>query len=258
MRIIAAISKSERLWRRVVATVAILVLLACAFRAISKPTDGDFKLHWELGHRFLTGEFLYSGGLDVPYPPFWALAHAPAALLPMPVAKTMLFPLGIGALILLLQIVRRLAAATGAFSLDARRAFWAGVIALVLAAQYVIRDMAELGVNTALVALSWLGIYLWRQRRDLAGGASLGMAIALKCTPLIFIAYFLWKRQWRMVAASSITAILFTLSPMLWQGPTSYLDHTTTWFVNVWRGFGGSDPSVGVLGPEPLQNRSLR
>src|SRR5438067_3660971 len=258
MHITTAISKRERSWRRLVMAAAILVLLICAFRAIYKSADGDFKLHWELGRRFLAGKFLYADGLDVPYPPFWALAHAPAALLPMPIAKAVLFPLGIGALALLLEILRRLAAATQAFPLDDARAFWVAAIALFFAAQYVIRDMAELGINTVLVALSWLGIYLWSQRRDIAGGVSLGVAIALKCTPAIFVAYFLWKRQWRMVAASGMAAVLFTLAPMLWQGRVSYSNHITTWLVSAWKGFGGSDPSLGVLGPEPLQNRALR
>ena len=160
---------------------AILIVLASAFRAISKSWDGDFKRHWEFGRRFLAGEFLYTGGHDLPYPPFWGTAHAPAALFAMPIAKALLFPIGIAALALLLGTLRRLAAP--AFSLDRTRAFWLPALAMVLAGRYVIRDLAELGVNTALVALSWLAIYLWTQRRDLLAGTSLGMAIALKCTP---------------------------------------------------------------------------
>ena len=259
-------------WRRIAATAAILVLLVCAFRAITRATDGDFKLHWEFGRRFLAGEFLYAGGLHVPYPPFWAMAHAPFALLPMPVAKTLLFPLGVAALWLLLRLLRTLAGGVAtrrpvgrpglqfdaAFSLDAKRAFWVAALALMMAGRYVIRDLAELGVNTALVALTWLAIYLWTQRRDFLAGTSLGFAIALKCTPAIFAAYFLWKRQWKMFAITSVAALLFTLAPILWQGPSVYRTHMARWSANVGRGFGSVDPSVGVLGPEPLQNMALR
>ena len=232
------------------------MLFGCAFRAISKPWDGDFKLHWESGRRFLAGEFFYTGCHNVPYPPFWAMAHAPAALLSMPIAKVILFPLGIAALAFLLGTLRRLAAT--AFSLDQTRAFWVTVLAMLLAGRFVIRDMAELGVNTALVAFSWLAIYLWTQRRDLLAGTFLGMAIALKCTPAIFIAYFLWKRQWRMVATTCAATALFTLAPIVWQGPDSYWNHMSTWSMNAWKGFGSVDPSIGVLGPEPLQNMALR
>src|SRR3954462_278822 len=109
-------AKHEIFWRRAFIAIAIFALLACAVRAISRPADGDFKLHWEFGRRFLAGEFLYAGGMHIPYPPFWAMAHAPAALLPMPIAKAILFPVGVGALLLLLYILRRLAG--GAFKIE--------------------------------------------------------------------------------------------------------------------------------------------
>lgn len=243
-------------WRRIVGVIGILVLLGCAFRVVARPLDGDFKLHWEFGRRFLAGEFLYTGGMHLPYPPLWAMAHAPAALLSMPVAKALLFPVGVAALLFLLRLLRALAGP--AFDLDRRRAFWAATFALVLAGRYVIRDMAELGVNTLLVTLTWLAIQLWTQRRDLLGGMSLGLAVALKCTPAIFVGYFLWKRQWKMFASSCVAALLFTLAPILWQGPTAYRQHMQTWVGNVWQGFGNTNPATGVLGPEPLQNMALR
>ncbi|MEP6821076.1 MAG: glycosyltransferase family 87 protein [Chthoniobacterales bacterium] len=245
------------LWRRRTAgVVGILVVLGCAFRVVARPLDGDFKLHWEFGRRFLAGEFLYTGGMHLPYPPFWAMAHAPAALLPLPLAKTLLFPVGVAALLLLLRLLRLLASPT--FALDRTRAFWVATLALVLAGRYVIRDMAELGVNTLLVTLTWLAIYLWVQRRYLLGGTSLGLAVALKCTPAIFVGYFLWKRQWKMFGSSCVAALLFTLAPILWQGPTAYREHMHTWVGNVWQGFRNVNPATGVLGPEPLQNMALR
>src|SRR6187455_2170958 len=110
MPIAPAFSKREPLWRRVVIAAGILVVFASGFRAISKAWDGDFKLHWEFGRRFLAGEFLYASGHDIPYPPFWGMAHVPAALLPMGLAKAILFPFGIVALVALLWTLRRLAA----------------------------------------------------------------------------------------------------------------------------------------------------
>lgn len=250
------IAARERWGRHFVGLAGLLVLAAAALRALTRVMDGDFKLHWEFGRRFLAGDFLYTGGLHLPYPSFWAMAHAPAALVSLPVAKALLFPVGVAALLFLLWTLRRLA--TSAFQLEPRHAFWAATIALLLAGRYILRDMAELGVNTALVALSWLAIYLWRERREMLAGSALGFAIALKCTPAIFAGYFLWKRQWRMFAISSAAALLLTVAPMLWQGPTAYRDHMAFWGANVWHGFDNVNPSVGVLGPEPLQNMALR
>ena len=73
----------------------------------------------------------------------------------------------------------------------------------------VVRDLTECGVNTLLVAYCWLGVYLWSRGRDIAGGVSLGLAMALKCTPALFWVYFLWKRQWRMAVATAVAAVAF-------------------------------------------------
>ncbi len=184
------------------------------------------------------------------------MAHAPIALLPLPLAKALLFPLGVAAVLFLLRLVRVMAESAGL--LAPPQAFWAATIALLLAGRFIIRDLAELGVNTELVALTWLAIFLWRRGRDLPAGISLGLAIALKCTPAIFAGYFLWKRQWRMFAFSTLAALTFTLAPILWQGPTLYRQHMSFWLGNAWQGFGNPDPSRGVLGPEPVQNMALR
>jgi alpha-1,2-mannosyltransferase len=131
------------------------------------------------------------------------------------------------------------------------------VLALILASRYVIRDMAELGVNTSLVLLTWLAIYLWRQRRDALAATSLGAAIALKCTPALFAAFFLWKRQWRMAGLTAAAATCFTLAPILGQGPTSYFEHMRTWVSNTWHATGSGDPGEVTLGADPVRNMSL-
>ncbi|HEV3409477.1 MAG TPA: glycosyltransferase family 87 protein [Chthoniobacterales bacterium] len=231
-----------------------VVLAVCAARAIYKPEDGDFKLHWEFGRRFLAGEFLYTGGHHLPYPPFWAMAHAPVALVPLPIGKALLFPIGVAALLALLSILRRLGAP--AFRLSATEAFWAAAFALLLASRYVIRDMAEVGVNTALVLLTWSAIYLWRQERDALAAMSLGAAVALKCTPAIFAAFFLWKRQWRMAAFTAFAAFCFTFAPVVWQGPPQHAAHMRTWLTNAWR-LGGGDPAAAMMESKLVRNMSL-
>ena len=49
---------------------------------------------------------------------------------------------------------------------------------MLVAIQFLARDLAECGVNILLIALAWFGIYAWTRHRDWLGGASLGLAIA--------------------------------------------------------------------------------
>src|SRR6266404_9303366 len=108
MRLPPFIAERERLWRRTVLALGVAVLLGCAARAMMKYDEGDFKLHWETGRRFLAKEFLYTGGHDFPYPPFFGVIFAPTALLPMPIAKAVFYPVGVAALLGLLWTMRRL------------------------------------------------------------------------------------------------------------------------------------------------------
>src|SRR2546421_8123012 len=110
MRIPPALARHELRWRRIAIAAAVMVLVGCAIRAFLRIHDGDFKIHWETGRRFLAGEFLYAQGHDFPYPPILGMLFAPAATLPMAVAKVLFYPLGVAALLILLETLRRLVA----------------------------------------------------------------------------------------------------------------------------------------------------
>jgi hypothetical protein len=257
MQIPAVFARNEPLWRRVAVGLGILVLAMCAARAlILHPEDSDFKVHWGTGSRFLAGEFLYANGADFPYLPILGMVFAPAALFTMPVAKAICYPLGVVALLLLLWILYRLI--RPALQLTETQAFWAATIASVLALRFIVRDQAELGFNTIIAALTWLGVYLWTQRRDLLAGASLGLAIAIKCTPAIFLGYFVWKRQWRLAICTTGAILFFTVLPIVWQGPASWTFHLKSWAGNATHGISGTGTGFEANEVYRVTNLSFR
>jgi hypothetical protein len=89
-------------------------------------------------------------------------------------------------------------------------------------------------------------------------GSCLGLVIALKCTPALVLAYFGLKRQWRLVFAAAMITVSCTLMPAIRQGASQYRLHMSIWAAHVQRAVQISDPSRGVLGEEPVQNKSLR
>src|SRR3954464_11458275 len=161
MRVPRIIARHEVQWRRVAVAAAGIILIGCAVRAFGRIHDGDFKIHWETGRRFLAGEFLYTGGHDFPYPPILGMLWAPAAALPITVSKIVCYPLGIVTLLVLLWTVSRLV--VPAFRLGRGAAFWTMALAIALDIRFILRDQAEVGFNTAIAALIWLGVYLWRR-----------------------------------------------------------------------------------------------
>lgn len=245
----------RRPWKRTAIIIGLVIWAIKGFW-IAGTDRGDFNLHYELGRRVAAGTFIYRNGLDYPYPPFWALMHAPLTVVPMHAAQLLLFPLFLVVFTVLMRVLQRLAGEHWPLGRDA--AFWTATVAVLLTSRYLVRDMPECGVNLTLVALSWLAIFLWTRRKEWLGGLSLGFAISLKCTPLFFLAYFGWKRQWKMFATTSVFTCVFCLSPALFMGPTLFKKSVDFWSMMAWRGVGVADPSHGVLGPEPLQNDSLR
>ena len=240
--------------RSLVIIIGASIVLVQWISTMLKP-HGDFSRHWEFGRRFVHGEFLYTNGLDIPYPPFFAMAYAPLSLVPLQVAKPIFFLFGFFSLIAVLWILDRLAEATIKVRNGYR--FWIIAGALLITSRFVVRDFDDGGQNLILLALTWGAVYFWTRGRDFVGGASLGLATALKCTPALFIVYFAWKRQWRIAGIALVSAAVFTLVPALWQ-TSGYPVHMRSWIGNVVQGVSQPDPSIGVLGPEQLQNKSLR
>ena len=81
--------------------------------------------------------------------------------------------------------------------------------AILLALPAIIGDLSHNNVNIFILFLVAACLELYRHGRDSASGLVLGFAIACKVTPLLFLAYFAWKRAWRVVAACVVGLVLW-------------------------------------------------
>ena len=75
---------------------------------------------------------------------------------------------------------------------------------------------------------------------------------------MAFIAYFLWKRQWKIALASAMFTALFTLLPVTIMGTKAYWQAERYWAHQLWLGIYNPDPSYTVMGPDRVGNLSLR
>jgi len=140
----------------------------------------------------------------LPTPPLSLLILAPFTWLSRPAAQfawvCVKLPLAGLVFAFALAIVRRCGAQ---LTPSARR--------LVLAGWWlpVVLDMQEGQTNFVALLPLMAGLYLAQDDRpwpDVAAGLLLGLAIAVKVTPAIFAAYFLWKRRWT-IAASALAGV---------------------------------------------------
>ena len=66
---------------------------------------------------------------------------------------------------------------------------------------------------------------------DLLAGLILGLAISYKVTPGLFLAYFLYKREWKTVAATLLGVFVFLfVVPSMVIGPEFNYECLTTWW----------------------------
>lgn len=225
-----------------------IVLLAWLYRAafLPKAPGGDFHNHREWGGRLLDGTFLYADGANTPYPPFWAVPHAPFALLSEPLAFALYRGLGLVALTVLIRLLTRDVPSVA-------RQMLVVFLVLLTARSFILRDLDDGGPNLIVLALAWSGMVLGLRGRAALGSACLGIAIALKCTPAIFLVYLVVKRRFRLALGTLGMALLFSLLPVLWQGPHGYLEHLQQWTAHLQMGW-RAPPGWGALGPEELKN----
>ena len=144
-----------------------------------------------------------------PLPPLSLLFLAPLTVLSRPNAQ-------------FIWVCLKLPLACLAFALSTRLVTRAGqrltgsAIALILACWWlpIVLDMQQ-GQMNFLVLVPLVAALAIAQNdtpvSDAAAGGLIGLAVAIKVTPLIFAGYFFWKRRWIVTAAAASSLLVWLL-----------------------------------------------
>lgn len=189
-----------------IAFAAVLVFLVVGMSVkyaakIDKPGDGGLQsrsafLRWRsMIHELFAGTNIYVGVHEYPNPPIMAIVLKPFADLPPKLGALSWF---------YAKVLMAVLAAIGIFRLtgplpDGRGAV-ARAIAILLALPPILGDLSHNNVNIFILFLVAGCLEAYRRRWDFTAGLTLALAIACKITPLMFLAYFLYKRAWKTAA----------------------------------------------------------
>jgi arabinofuranan 3-O-arabinosyltransferase len=182
--------------------LAVLAYAHTVFVALNQRSGVDFGVLYRGATHFLSGQPVYS---DVGYvfPPSGALLTAPLGWFDQDTAHL---------LIVLLGAVCAPVAGGLALRLAGQR--WTGPLGagvlLVLALSETVTNTLQFGnINTLLAVFEVAALGLQLQRRDLASGSMLGIALAIKPVMGLLLLLPLLGRRWRaVVAAVVIPAVL--------------------------------------------------
>ncbi|MDH6195053.1 alpha-1,2-mannosyltransferase [Mycobacterium frederiksbergense] len=203
----------------------------------------DIDVYRMGGRAWLDNRPLYSdsaafhtqGGLDLPftYPPLAAIAFAPFAWLSLPAASVAITATTLILLVVLIVIVlTRLNVwpdTTVTFEPAWLRRCWLAIALVVPAVIWLepIRSNFEFGqINVVLMTLVVADCV--PRRTPWPRGLLLGLAIALKLTPAVFLLYFLLRRDVRTLVRTAASAVLATLAGFVlaWTDSVEYWTET--------------------------------
>ena len=199
----------------------------------------DIDVYRMGGRAWLDGRALYSddtsfhtqGGIDLPftYPPLAAIAFFPFALLPLPVASA-----AITVTTLLLLVVSTVIVLTrldvAADRPEARWIrCWLAVAIVAPAVLYLepLRSNFDFGqINVVLMTLVIADCV--PRRTPWPRGVLLGLAIALKLTPAVFLVYFVLRRDGRALLTVAVSVVVATLAgfALAWRDSVEYWTKT--------------------------------
>jgi len=159
--------------------------------------------------------------------PMAALWFSPLALMDRTTGMVVRYSIATAGLVLMFVLLRRMTAPqTNRSRVDH---VLTSIIAVTLALQFVLYDLDDGGPQAILLTLLIAGAYaVWRGRARTAA-VLIGLAAALKVTPLLFILFFAWKRQYRLAAMTLAAFAVWVALPILWMGPSDWWSHQQEW-----------------------------
>lgn len=216
-------------WRVVQLLIVVAAARACWQLFGHIPYRIDVDVYRMGGRAWLDGRPLYAdgamfhtqGGLDLPftYPPLSAIAFSPLALVSLPVASVAITAITLLLLVVSTQIVlNRLAVWPG-------RTWWlaAAITAVSVTTLEPIRANFAFGqINVVLMALVIADCV--PRRTPWPRGILLGLAIALKLTPAVFLLYFVLRRDGRatLIAVGSFATATLLGFALAWRDSVEY------------------------------------
>jgi hypothetical protein len=192
----------------------------------------DFTVYRDAAAAVLHGQDPYVihnvRGWNYVYPPPFSIVMVPFALLPLPVSVLAWYFVCAALTVSAVSMAGRLA--TNGIAGERKKLAIIFIPALIVAVWFGV----GLTRGQASVLMSWLviaAIFFEKKGRTAAGAACLGGAVLLKAFALTLLCYYIWRRKWKM-AAASIAAIILggLLLPSAvwgWRGNLHYIGEWT-------------------------------
>jgi len=206
--------------RYVYAITLSLVLLGLAVPFVMRHNNGDWENSYlPAAQHMRAGESIYQDGYT--YPPFMAWVAVPFTHWPRTTGRVVLYAANVIAILTILVVAWRL---TGGRRLDGAppvsiREHWIAGLGLLTGIYYLLDGLSNQQTDLVVVAVLMAGCALVVRGRDLAAGAMIGLAAAMKTTPLLWVPYLAWRGRGRAAMLVVVVAVGVNVLPDLTHPP---------------------------------------
>ncbi|MEC7583036.1 MAG: glycosyltransferase family 87 protein [Planctomycetota bacterium] len=209
-----------------------------------------------MGDLLLRGEDIYDAappGINT-WPPFFSLLTTPFALLSYlsaQLARAVWLLLNFALFLVVMDLISQRVLGT---RLKLRKD-GAGtplsspllLVPILLTHRFIIGNFEHLQVNIAIFALTLAGMHWQDTGRVVRGGVAIGLAIAMKVMPVVFVPYLLYRRRFLAATVATLAAAAFSLSPALLFGWDQFVDYVVAWRAAIEPGWGVSTMNQSIF-----------
>ncbi len=198
----------------------LLILIAAAAyypRFVKDPVG--MEMYPQAAFCLLHGQMLQVCDNGFTYPPIFAFLMLPLEPLPLWLRDLVWYLVSVGAAIGSFKLAETIARGALPSPLKDSELLWLRLLALLLSSKLILAVFENQAYDGLVLVILLGGLVALMNGRDVWAGAGLAIAASLKATPLIFLPYLLWKRQFAAAAAFVVVFLAASLLPDLFFTP---------------------------------------
>lgn len=203
--------------RRHWAWIALIIAAVAYYPRFVHP--GGMLIYRHAAECVWTQQILQVCDLSFTYPPAFAFVMLPFVALPMWLAVLVWYLITLSCTALSLVLCKRLALKVIPGIWEGKDLLWFEVLSFLISLKFILAVYEDQAYDLFVLPFTLYGIWALVKRRDLAAGASLAVAAALKVTPLIFLPYLLFKRRFAAAGIFAITLMAVSFLPDIFFTP---------------------------------------
>jgi hypothetical protein len=237
--------------------LAVLFFVAMGVSFYTRHTSEWDDVFVRAAARMWDGENMYVPTDGYVYPPFMAWLAIPFAFLPHGVERLLFYAVNVLCVVLLCRWAWMLAGGKRLHDpATPRSEHVIFALGLACAFRYVVDGLAHQQVDVIIGCLVLGGCAALFRSRPWLAATSLGLAAAMKCTPLLWCPYLLWRRHWLPAAWLAVVAVGVNFLPNLVSQAPSGRPWAAEWLAAI-APFDNAASKPGMWYSDVVYNQSL-